>query len=160
MRDGQLRAALLTLFGLAWGLASCGGGGGGADTSAPQAQETINGIAVPPAPDASANAKTVAGIDSNANGIRDDVERRLASEFGTDAVAFQIATRDARLLQAALVSPSTTNKRDYIEHSRCVTEIPLLRRLDAQTLAALDTVERQQAYRALMFNVFVNLEGC
>ena len=40
--------------------------------------ETINGISVPPYPDPTINNATLAGVDLNGNGIRDDVERYLA----------------------------------------------------------------------------------
>jgi hypothetical protein len=40
--------------------------------------ELINGIAVPPEPDPVANNATLAGVDSNSNGVRDDVERQIA----------------------------------------------------------------------------------
>jgi hypothetical protein len=52
-------------------LSACNGGGGGSDT--------INSIAVPPEPDAAANNATLAGVDSNSNGVRDDVERSVAT---------------------------------------------------------------------------------
>lgn len=40
--------------------------------------ELINGIPVPPEPDPVANNATLAGIDVNGNGVRDDVERKIA----------------------------------------------------------------------------------
>lgn len=159
MPDQQTRANSLAFLIVSCLLASCGGGGG-ADTSQPQAQETINGIVVPPAPDATANSATVAGIDSNTNGIRDDVERRLASEFGTDSVALPVAREHAARLQAAIANPTTGNRQSYIEHSRCISDTALLRRLAAQTTATVNTIERRRAYRSVMSGVFVSLEGC
>ena len=40
----------------------------------------INGT-LPPEPDATANNATLAGVDSNSNGIRDDVERAIYSKY-------------------------------------------------------------------------------
>jgi hypothetical protein len=40
--------------------------------------EVINGIVVPLEPDPVVNNATLAGVDSNANGVRDDVERKIA----------------------------------------------------------------------------------
>lgn len=40
--------------------------------------EVINGIIVPPEPAPSINNATLAGVDVNANGVRDDVERKIA----------------------------------------------------------------------------------
>ncbi|WP_296843340.1 hypothetical protein [Thiofilum sp.] len=39
--------------------------------------ETINGIVVPPEPDATVNNASIQGVDINTNGVRDDVERKL-----------------------------------------------------------------------------------
>lgn len=44
----------------------------------PPASEVINGITVPPEPAPSINNATLAGVDSNRNGVRDDVERKIA----------------------------------------------------------------------------------
>ena len=40
--------------------------------------EVINGITVPPEPAPAINNATLAGVDVNKNGVRDDVERKLA----------------------------------------------------------------------------------
>lgn len=40
---------------------------------------TINGVSVAPPPDPVANDATIAGIDVNKNGVRDDVERKIAA---------------------------------------------------------------------------------
>jgi hypothetical protein len=64
-------------------LTSCGGNGSSTTTTAttpPGAtSEIINGITVPIAPDTAANAATIKGVDSNNNGVRDDVERLVAN---------------------------------------------------------------------------------
>lgn len=59
-------------------LASCGGGGGGSNT---QTGEVINGISVPLEPDPTTNNATIMGVDSNGNGVRDDVERKIAKNY-------------------------------------------------------------------------------
>ena len=41
-------------------------------------QEFINGFPVPPEPDPILNNATIAGIDTNHNGVRDDIEREIA----------------------------------------------------------------------------------
>ena len=40
--------------------------------------EVINGIIVPPEPAPSINNATLAGVDVNSNGVRDDIERKIA----------------------------------------------------------------------------------
>lgn len=44
----------------------------------------INGHAVPPIPDPKLNAATLVGVDSDHNGIRDDLDRYIAEQFGND----------------------------------------------------------------------------
>jgi hypothetical protein len=70
---------LITLCGFA--LASCGGGSGNKSTGNPANTEVINGIPVPPEPDPVQNNATVAGVDVNSNGVRDDVERKIAIDY-------------------------------------------------------------------------------
>jgi hypothetical protein len=77
------------------------------------AQETINGVAVPPEPPPELNNATLAGFDVNANGVRDDVDRLIASRInrGADtssAVAF------ARELQFVVVGPTLANRAEAL----------------------------------------------
>ena len=51
----------------------------------PLQNETINGIEVPPEPDPELNNATLAGIDVNSNGVRDDVERWIIVTFPDSA---------------------------------------------------------------------------
>ena len=48
------------------------------ETDQSNGNEVINGITVPPEPDRRTNRVTLAGVDSNRNGVRDDVERKIA----------------------------------------------------------------------------------
>jgi hypothetical protein len=73
-------AAIYTVCGIL--LVSCGGGSGSSNSSANT--EIINGIAVPPEPDPVQNNATIAGVDANDNGVRDDVERRAAINANSD----------------------------------------------------------------------------
>lgn len=82
-------------------LVGCKGGG----SSEP---ETINGIVVPPDP-GEEGKKTLAGIDSNNNGVRDDVERAIAEEFGSDRVKYDVAFEHAQTLDK-LYSPGDKEK--------------------------------------------------
>jgi hypothetical protein len=58
-------------------LSACGGG----SSSSANTATTINGITVPPAPDPATNNATLAGVDSNNNGVRDDLERSIAAKI-------------------------------------------------------------------------------
>jgi hypothetical protein len=82
-RRAAPRCAVLVFVAL---LVSCGGGGGGGGGSGTATTEIVNGISVPLAPDAAQNDATPAGVDSNANNLRDDVERALAASAPSQAV--------------------------------------------------------------------------
>ena len=43
--------------------------------------EVINGYTLPPEPDPKINNSTLLGVDSNKNGIRDDVERWIIKKY-------------------------------------------------------------------------------
>ncbi len=103
-------------------LAGCGGGGDGSDTATAQdatkqiaaavpgswtgrvpGSEVINGITVPPEPSPTLNNATLAGVDANKNGVRDDVERKLAKQI--EASIFSTVVIAARSYQNVLISP-------------------------------------------------------
>lgn len=86
-------------------LSACGGGSGSNTTKT----ETINGITVPPAPDPVVNNATLAGVDSNNNGVRDDVERKIA-EVVTNPQDFQQAIKEAQYYQLTLEKPKSKNE--------------------------------------------------
>jgi hypothetical protein len=72
---------LITLCSFAF--VSCGENGDGTLSADISTSEIINGIAVPPEPDMTENNATLAGVDSNSNGVRDDVERLIAQTVKT-----------------------------------------------------------------------------
>jgi hypothetical protein len=69
----------------------------------------INGISVPPDP-GSASKSTLAGVDANFNGVRDEVERELAAYFGKVPATHAAALEFARKLQSPLSIPITTSE--------------------------------------------------
>lgn len=148
-----------SLLALAILLSACGGGGGGGGGGGTQG-ETINGIAVPPVPDSQANQATLAGVDANANGIRDDIERSLATNFGTDAQLLPIATEHARAVQAVVVTGSEFARDAYVNRVRCISDSTLLARLSGQTKATLDNDSRRRAYAKTMAGAALTSEGC
>lgn len=93
-----------TIF-LILSLAGCNGGGGGGTTS-PPSSNVINGLVVPPDPGAAANI-TVAGIDSDSNGIRDEVDRFIATKFGANPNLVAAAQASARAVQGTLLADPT-----------------------------------------------------
>ena len=68
---------------------------------------------VPPAPDLVANDATVAGVDSNNNGIRDDVERWIAQTYPTSAKMRAAVAQMALNSQKELTTPGLTKNSAY-----------------------------------------------
>ena len=96
-------AAVVAMCGVL--LASCGGGSG----SSASKTEVINGITVPPEPDATLNAATLAGVDSNSNGVRDDVERKVAA-LSTNETQFQNAIALAKAYHQIIDNPPPSDR--------------------------------------------------
>lgn len=157
---------LLTFVVLA--LLGCSGGGGGDTTSGAvnsggdTTSGTINGINVPPAPDAAANQATVAGVDSNNNSVRDDVERMLATDFGTQPTFYSKAMAFAATEQVAITKPAPTPEdiAAHLDLVRCVSEDQEFDDLDKITRAIIDTPERRNAYAKAFVGANFSIEGC
>ena len=145
--------ARIACIALAVTLTACSGG----DSST---GETINGIAVPSEPDTTVNQSTLAGVDSNGNGIRDDVDRMLAREFGLDPTAYQEAVRYAKTQQMALLNPTQASVDAHIALLRCVNDQKKLSSLKKITLANEDTLKRRAAYGQAFAGAVLSDEGC
>jgi hypothetical protein len=70
-----------------------------------EAGDVVNGYALPPCPDPELNDSTLLGIDSNNNGVRDDVERWLIVRYKNDhkivtEIGFQTARASQEILKA------------------------------------------------------------
>ncbi len=106
------------------------------------AMETINGIAVPPEPDPELNNATLAGIDVNENGVRDDVERLIAREFGSNESQYLEVMSFARAEQKTITEPSNEATAAYAREIECSTIS-----LSKVTFALTNTPERVTAFR-------------
>jgi len=68
--------------------------------------EIINGHTLPPEPDSKINNSTLLGIDSNNNGVRDDVERWIYEEYkDKHPIHIDIAMQAARGYKLVLETP-------------------------------------------------------
>ncbi|GIT97182.1 hypothetical protein [Sulfurovum sp. TSL1] len=65
--------------------------------------ETINGHTLPPEPDPIINNSTLLGIDSNNNGVRDDVERKIIKKY-IKPIEIELMLAFARVDQEILAS--------------------------------------------------------
>ena len=122
--------------------------------------EKINGIAVPPLPDATTNQATLSGVDSNNNGIRDDIDRLIAKEFGANPENYAEAANYARTEQAAITSPSPETVSQHIDLMRCIEDNQKLDELKKITIATMDTGARRAAYGNAFAGVVISSEGC
>jgi hypothetical protein len=79
------------------------------NTLALEIYKEISGHKLPPEPNGTINNSTLLGIDSNNNGVRDDVERWIFAEYD-EPIVQAVAMQNARAFQIILVDPSTTAK--------------------------------------------------
>lgn len=140
-RAGVRLMAVLMPSLIVW-LTGCGGG----TSSSTATTERINGIAVPPPPDSAANAATLGGVDINGNGVRDDVDRTLATVFGESPSTHALAVRFSQTEQAAMMNPSADAIAAHLAVVTCVTDRALLSQLNRVTRSTVDTADRARAY--------------
>jgi len=62
----------------------------------------INGYELPPEPDKILNDSTLLGIDSNSNGVRDDIERYIINKYNDEKIAVEIGFQYARAYNAVI----------------------------------------------------------
>jgi len=72
-------------------------------------KEIINGYALPPEPDPKVNNSTLLGIDSNNNGVRDDVERWIYKHY-KNPIEIAILMQSARANTSLLLSKTERHK--------------------------------------------------
>lgn len=71
--------------------------------------ETINGHTLPPEPDPIINNSTLLGIDSNNNGVRDDVERWIYKTY-SHPIEIGIFMQSARAYNIVIADPSKAHE--------------------------------------------------
>lgn len=153
MKIKNKSAVLMAIAGMCAILfASCGGGGNSA------AGETINGLVVPPEPNAIANNSTLAGIDINNNGVRDDIERQIAQASTTPA-QFDASIRLAHAYQEIIVNSTPQLRDGGLELEKAIkcsnedqVDIPVsLRNMADKSMESLlfNTEERKDKLHAL-----------
>ena len=134
-------------------LAGCGNGGSG------KTQEVINGVAVPPMPNVTVNSTSVAGVDTDSNGVRDDVDRLLATAFASSGSISPVALSHAQTLQAAILAPGSDRPAAHARALSCLpsSQWQSLRRITLQTI---DTDARREAYGKAFAGIELSTEGC
>jgi len=77
----------------------------------------VNGHVLPPEPDKALNDSTLLGIDTNDNGVRDDVERWIYEEY-EQPIERGIFMQSARAYNLVIVNPSKAHETtQYIDDS-------------------------------------------
>ena len=89
-------------------------GCGGTDKNGENISKEVSGRTLPPEPDLDQNNATLLGIDSNDNGIRDDVERSIIVKY-VDKVKVELMFQYARVDQKILGSDLTKEKAMELE---------------------------------------------
>lgn len=138
----------------------CGGGGGDQQQPATEQVEVINGVQVPPAPDPTVNQATLKGVDSNSNGIRDDIDRLLAIDFGTDSRLHLEVQNFYRLQALAMQAPTPANVDAYVAALNCIGTSDRLAKQRQITDSVLDTGERRLAYATAFAGIRVSGQAC
>ena len=118
----------------------------------------IDAATLPPEPDVEAGRQTVQGIDTNGNGVRDDVEHSLYRLYPLDTPRREILLIGAQAMQMEVLAGSENNQsagdaasRRAAEFIACAfaSRIPnVLNDTDAVDFFTLNTEARGQAYLA------------
>ena len=103
----------ISIFTLMLMFSACGDGKGdattpGTETNTTQVPLVIDGYTLPPMPDKALNDSTLLGIDSNDNGVRDDVEIYIYKRY-KEGINYKIdraiAMQYAKATQVTLIEP-------------------------------------------------------
>lgn len=125
--------------------------------------DDVMGVNLPPDPGAEAD-KTVAGIDANANGIRDDVELAIFKEYPNSAKTRAVLLQYALALQMEVTQPIVNTGTvdavaDYGERSgMCVADTLVPRKISEFSRSDMD-VEKIYSYLNFVENKQLNTES-
>jgi len=93
------------------------------------ATEIIHGHTLPPEPDPTINNATLGGVDSNGNGVRDDVERAIYKKYDKKLHAVALM-QNARFYQRTMVEPTSDAKIIQKDATRTISCTIYLSRMD------------------------------
>ena len=132
-------------------LASCGGGSVTSSSTQEITTTIVNGVEVPPAPDSEENNATLVGIDSDNNGIRDDVDIKIAEDFRNNEEKYSDAQEIAVIERKILNDPTEENLMKYIKAIRC--DSLNSEEYDVIVKQMLNTAERKRAYNLALTTI-------
>ena len=116
-------------------------------------------MAVPPMPNVTVNSTSVAGVDIDSNGVRDDVDRLLATAFASSGTHNACGPESRQTLQAAILAPGSDRPAAHARALSCLpsSQWQSLRRITLQTI---DTDARREAYGKAFAGIELSTEGC
>lgn len=96
---------IFSLIAFAAIIAGCSGGGSSASAASPP--QAVTSASLPPDPGAAGKA-TIAGIDGDNDGVRDDVQHAIAGKFGSSQKKMAAARQHAKGVQGILTATNKT----------------------------------------------------
>ncbi|MFA6396909.1 MAG: hypothetical protein WCW84_13175 [Sulfurimonas sp.] len=124
------------------------------------------GYTLPPMPDATENSKTIAGIDSNTNGVRDDVEIYIYSNYSKPeeqkalmqyANAKQLLLANVKTKEDVVVYSDAIDSAIQCEMKVFNNSIRSLKELDSQTINTTSRVSQEHHIEKLMSKVVLEM---
>ncbi|MEJ2527586.1 MAG: hypothetical protein P8Y49_05835 [Sulfurovaceae bacterium] len=110
----------------------------------------VDGYALPPEPDEIENNATLEGIDSNGNGVRDDVERKIYAKY-PKKLHRELLLDGAGVFQEIMAQPTEKAKETQKEVSRIIHCEIYLGHLDKE-IHSDDWLENGEYIKDLTFN--------
>ncbi len=113
-----LLIALITAFGTLI-IACCNGNGDGDPTPTPTATNTPVTINLPPDP-GDAGKVTLQGIDSDSDGVRDDVQISIIERYPNDEEKQAALKQEAKALQEAVIAGDSADTNTIIQAAKSI----------------------------------------
>jgi len=119
-------------------------------------KEIINGYALPPEPDSKVNNSTLLGVDSNNNGVRDDVERWIYKKYkDKHPIYIAIMMQAARASKKILTDPEGEGRAQENETSKvidCITYYENYAEYFGEKNLLNEKIELSYFWHAIYFN--------
>ncbi len=118
-------------------------------------QEVINGHTLPHEPDPTINNATLLGVDSNGNGVRDDVERWIYNKYkNKHPIHIDIAMQAARNFKLILLYSSDAKKIHYkaTEYMDCKSYYQYYANYYNEKILIVDSFNTEYLRKRIYFN--------
>ncbi|MDR1451738.1 MAG: hypothetical protein LBI57_05365 [Helicobacteraceae bacterium] len=124
--------------------------------------EIVNGFVLPPYPDQTLNDSTLLGIDSNNNGVRDDVERWLIFKYKDHhKIVTEIGFQGARAAQIIIQDPSKAKETYHILDAAqfCNFYFEIYAQYNNESILLDHTIITSTAFKTMQFNTKERIEA-